>query len=106
MRTPDVSVSSADPNERKPAAGRDPSTVPSSPEALQEAFRSSKRYRSLQADLAEHKKKMALDKSEQETFRTAVAEDKRRGVSRTSPYTISYLEQIRILTARQFRLQV
>lgn len=46
------------------------------------------------------------EKMDQEEFRNAVLQDKKKGVSKKSPYTLSYWGQIWALTRRQFRLRL
>ena len=49
---------------------------------------------------------METEKSDQEAFRAAVAADKKRGVSKKSPYTLGYIGQVKSLTKRQFQLRL
>lgn len=44
---------------------------------------------------------METEKEDQEAFRDAVLADKKRGVSRKSPYTIGFTGQVKALTIRQ-----
>ena len=46
---------------------------------------------------------MENEKVDQEAFRQAVLEDKKRGVSKKSPYTLGYTGQVWALTKRQFQ---
>lgn len=48
---------------------------------------------------------METEKHDQDAFRQAVAEDKNRHVSRSSPYTVSFWKQVAVLAGRKFRLQ-
>jgi hypothetical protein len=46
---------------------------------------------------------METEKADQEVFRSAVAEDKKKGVSLKSPYTLGLKDQVIALTRRQFQ---
>jgi len=49
---------------------------------------------------------MRTEKADQEAFRAAVVADKKKGVSKTSPYTLGFTGQVRALTLRQFQQKV
>jgi hypothetical protein len=49
---------------------------------------------------------MRTEKADQEAFRAAVIADKKKGVSKTSPYTLGFTGQVRALTLRQFQQKV
>ncbi|KAJ6623061.1 ABC-2 type transporter-domain-containing protein [Mycena sp. CBHHK59/15] len=49
---------------------------------------------------------MQTEKEDQEAFRAAVAADKKRGVSKKSPYTLGFTGQVRALTTRQFQMKM
>lgn len=57
-------------------------------------------------ELAKYKLLMATEKADQEAFRAAVAADKKRGVSKKSPYTLGFTGQVKALTVRQFQMRV
>ncbi|KAG8926047.1 hypothetical protein FRC00_003339, partial [Tulasnella sp. 408] len=102
--TADYLTACTDPNERQPQPGANP---PSTPEDLETAFRNSKYYQAMVDDRDEYRMRIAKeDNREQEDFRTAVLEAKKSNVSRTNPYTLSFLAQVWILTRRQFFLQL
>ncbi|ESK96125.1 pleiotropic drug resistance abc transporter [Moniliophthora roreri MCA 2997] len=105
--TADYLTGCTDPNERQFAPGRSEADVPHSPEALENAFRASKYNLDMQSDRASYKKHMETDRSDQEAFRAAVVADKKKGVSKKSPYTQGFIGQVRVLVKRQFtqRLQ-
>jgi len=56
--------------------------------------------------LQKYKGKMETEKRDQEIFRAAVLDDKKRGVSKKSPYTIGFSGQVKSLTIRQFRVRL
>jgi len=104
--TADYLTACTDPNERQVAAGVKSDTVPSTPQAFEAAFRASPHYRQMESERAEYEKKMEVEKVDQEQFRLAVLESKKKGVSKKSPYTLGFWGQVQALTKRQFRLQL
>ena len=105
--TADYLTGCTDPNERQFAAGRSEQDVPSSPEALESAFLESKYAVEMNDQRQKLKLSMETDKTDQEAFRAAVAADKKKRVSKKSPYTQGYSGQVAALFHRQFiqRLQ-
>ncbi|KAJ3509385.1 hypothetical protein NLJ89_g5251 [Agrocybe chaxingu] len=101
--TADYLTGCTDPNERQFAPGRSSLDVPSTPEALEATFLKSSYFAANNADLQEYKTFMKTEKADQEAFRAAVAADKKRGVSKKSPYTLGFTGQVRALTVRQFQ---
>ena len=101
--TPDYLTGCTDENERQFAPGRSAADVPSTPEALGEVFRSSKFGIANADEIKKYKLKMETEKHDQEAFREAVAADKKKGVSRRSPYTLGFSGQVWALTKRQFQ---
>ena len=101
--TADYLTGCTDPNERQFAPGRSEVDVPSTPGALEAAFHSSDHCRDLTDQLAKYKIRMESEKTDQEAFRAAVIEDKKKGVSRKSPYTLGLKDQVVALTRRQFQ---
>jgi ATP-binding cassette subfamily G (WHITE) protein 2 (SNQ2) len=101
--TADYLTGCTDANERQFAPGRSVSNVPSTPEALEEAYLKSRFAIDMQDELAKFKVKTETEKMDQEAFRKAVLDDKKRGVSKKSPYTLGYTGQIWSLTKRQFQ---
>ncbi|KAF8079124.1 ABC-2 type transporter-domain-containing protein [Lyophyllum atratum] len=104
--TADYLTGCTDPNERQFAPGRSAHEVPSSPAGLESAFRLSTQARDGEHDLEKYKLLMETEKADQEAFRDAVAADKKKGVSATSPYTLGFTGQVRALTVRQFQTRV
>lgn len=101
--TADYLTGCTDPNERQFAPGRSEVDVPSTPGALEAAFHSSDLFRDLADQLAKYKLRMEDEKTDQEAFRAAVVEDKKKGVSRKSPYTLGLKDQVAVLARRQFQ---
>ncbi|KAF8555113.1 pleiotropic drug resistance ABC transporter [Imleria badia] len=104
--TPDYLTGCTDPNERQFADGRSERDIPSSPNGLENAFYGSPTHTELQHSLGEFKLHMETEKKDQEAFRAAVLDDKKRGVSRKSPYTLGFVGQVKALTIRQFRVRL
>ncbi|CAO1636562.1 unnamed protein product [Sympodiomycopsis kandeliae] len=90
-----------DPNERRFAPGRDASTVPSTPEQLEAAYRRSEIFHSMMADRDALEEQIRRDRTIEEDFRAAVLQDKRKGAAKRSPYSEPLLEQVWYLTKRQ-----
>ena len=104
--TPDYLTGCTDPNERQFSDGRSERDTPSSPEGLGNAFYGSPTHTELQRSLGEFKFRMETEKEDEEVFRAAVLADKKRGVSRKSPYTLGFAGQVKALTIRQFRVRL
>lgn len=104
--TPDYLTGCTDPNERLFAPGRSENDVPCTPEALEAAFQRSKYFTMMSQSLDECKVLMETDKRDQEEFRAAVAADKKKGVSKKSPYTLGFTGQVRALFIRQFQMRL
>ena len=51
-------------------------------------------------------KYVETEKQDQEEFRNAVLQDKKKGVSKKSPYTLGFMNQVWALTTRQFQLRL
>ncbi len=101
--TADYLTGCTDPNERQFEPGLSEKDVPSTPEALEAAFQSSDLGHDVSDQLARYKLLMETEKADQEVFRLAVAEDKKKGVSLKSPYTLGLKDQVIALTRRQFQ---
>ncbi|KIJ66534.1 hypothetical protein HYDPIDRAFT_86385 [Hydnomerulius pinastri MD-312] len=104
--TADYLTGCTDPNERQFADGRSELDSPSSPEGLENAFYTSPTYDSVQGSLEKFKLLMETEKADQEAFRAAVLADKKKGVSKKSPYTLGFTGQVKALTIRQFRVRL
>ncbi|KAH8835157.1 P-loop containing nucleoside triphosphate hydrolase protein [Flagelloscypha sp. PMI_526] len=95
-----------DPNERQFASGRTEDDVPCTPLALEAAYRASKYYHDGEVEREKFKIKMQTEKADQEAFRLAVQDDKRKGVSSKSRYVVGYFGQVKALTIRQFQQRI
>jgi ATP-binding cassette subfamily G (WHITE) protein 2 (SNQ2) len=94
-----------DPNERQLSPGRRVADVPvpSTPEALEQAFLGSELAVDLHNELEEYK---MTSKGDQEAFKRAVLLDKNRGSPKESPYTLGYNGQVMALARRQFQMRL
>ena len=104
--TADYLTGCTDPNERQVALGRSTREVPSSPTALESAYLSSSYAHDKEESLQRYKQSMETEKTDQEAFRAAVAADKKKGVSKKSPYTLGFSGQVRALAVRQFQTRI
>ena len=104
--TADYLTGCTDPNERQFATGRSAADVPSTPHALEHAFRASSHYGDMISSLQKYKADQAEEKRDQEAFRAAVLDDKKKGVSKKSPYTLGFWGQVKALTIRQFQTRI
>ena len=104
--TADYLTGCTDPNERQFAPGRSSDNVPSTPEELEEAFLKSSLAAELRDSLQKYRALMETEKEDQIAFREAVAADKKRGVSKKSPYTVGFWGQVSALTKRQFQMRM
>lgn len=104
--TADYLTGCTDPNERQFAPGRSADDVPSSPEELEEAFQKSPQATETRDTLEKYNVFMETEKQDQIAFREAVAAEKKRGVSKKSPYTVGFWGQVKALTKRQFQMRM
>jgi ATP-binding cassette, subfamily G (WHITE), member 2, SNQ2 len=104
--TADYLTGCTDPNERQFAPGRSAADVPSTAEALEDAFLASSVYEDLSKSLDAYKAHQEVENSDQEAFRAAVLDDKKKGVSKKSPYTLGLVGQTMALTRRQFQMRL
>jgi ATP-binding cassette subfamily G (WHITE) protein 2 (SNQ2) len=95
-----------DANERRFAEGRSAKDVPSTPEALEEAYKKSKIYAAVLRERDEYEDQMRAEVKVRDEFERAVTESKGRGVRPTSPYTVGLPQQIWALTVRQFQVRM
>jgi ATP-binding cassette, subfamily G (WHITE), member 2, SNQ2 len=95
-----------DPNERQLGLGRSVSDVPSTPEALEQAFRESQLAADLRSGLEEYKTLVDTEKADQEAFRRAALLAKNSGASKEGPYTLGYAGQVMTLARRQFQMRL
>ncbi|KAF8416806.1 ABC-2 type transporter-domain-containing protein [Tirmania nivea] len=103
--TPDYLTGCTDEFEREYAVGRDVSTVPSSPEALEQAFNNSPSFASLNQEMEQYREEINRENEAHDSFIRAIKEEKRSGAGKKSVYTIPYYQQIWALMQRQFLLK-
>jgi hypothetical protein len=101
--TVDYLVACTDPNERKFCRGRSVADVPSSPEALEQAFWESELGFDLRRELEDYK---VSTKDNQEESKRAVLLEKNSRTSKESPYTLGYAGQVMALARRQFQMRL
>ena len=104
--TADYLTGCTDPNERQFAPGHSAVDVPSNPTALEQAFLNSTLADNILDSLEKYKLVMETEKADQEAFKQAVASDKKKGVSKKSPYTLGYTGQVLALARRQFQMRL
>jgi ABC-type multidrug transport system ATPase subunit/ABC-type multidrug transport system permease subunit len=102
--TPDYLTGCTDPFEREYQPGRSEKDVPSTPEALAEAFRKSEIAARNDIEMQDYRKFIAQEKQIHEDFVTAVKEGKRHA-SAKSVYSIPFYLQLWALAQRQFLLK-
>lgn len=101
--TVDYLTACTDPNERKFCRGRGVADVPSSPEALEQAFWESGLGFDLRRELEHYKESM---KDNQEMFEGSVLVENNSRASKKSPYTLGYAGQVMALARRQFQMRL
>lgn len=104
--TADYLTGCTDPNERQFAEGKSEDDVPTAPDELEEAFLESKYAKTMQDSIRQYATAMETEKLDQIAFREAVAAEKKRGVSKKSPYTVGFVGQVGALTKRQFHMRL
>ncbi|KAK7188983.1 uncharacterized protein CC84DRAFT_1147497 [Paraphaeosphaeria sporulosa] len=102
--SPDYLTGCTDPFEREYRAGRSEKDVPSSPDALAEAYKNSQIAADCNAEIAAYHTQMAEEKEVHDEFMTAVQESKRHAPKK-SVYSIPFYLQVQALFKRQFLLK-
>ncbi|KAF2826817.1 hypothetical protein CC86DRAFT_322519 [Ophiobolus disseminans] len=102
--TPDYLTGCTDPFEREFRPGMSAKDVPSTPEALAEAFNKSEVAARLATEMTEYHTQMAAEKHVYDDFQTAVKESKRHAPKK-SVYSIPFYLQVWALAQRQFLLK-
>ncbi|PSN74488.1 hypothetical protein BS50DRAFT_17238 [Corynespora cassiicola Philippines] len=102
--TPDYLTGCTDPFEREFKVGRTEKDVPSTPDALAEAYDRSEIAARRDAEMAEYHGRMAEEKHVYDDFETAVKESKRHAPAK-SVYSIPFYLQMWALAKRQFLLK-
>ncbi|GAA6062867.1 hypothetical protein JCM10212_000789 [Sporobolomyces blumeae] len=103
--TADYLTGCTDPNERQFQPGRSAADVPSTPDALAEAYRNSDICRRMIAERDAFKAEGEADEARRRDFREAVVSSKRKGVGKKSVYTASFPAQVSALVIRQFQIR-
>ncbi|KAK0386033.1 hypothetical protein NLU13_5870 [Sarocladium strictum] len=99
--TADFLTAVTDPNERRYRKGFE-DKAPRTPEELEKAFRESRHYKNVLADVASYKEHLErTDHEDARHFDGAVQEAKSRRVSAKSPYTVSFFRQVAACTRRE-----
>ncbi|KAF5652248.1 ABC transporter [Fusarium sp. NRRL 25303] len=91
--------------EREYAPGRSEENTPHDPETLEQAFKKSDAFKSLEAEMAEYKASLAHEEETHNNFQLAVKEGK-RGTSKRSVYQVGFHLQVWALMKRQFTLKL
>ncbi|KAG8628110.1 hypothetical protein KVT40_003983 [Elsinoe batatas] len=102
--TPDYLTGCTDPFEREYADGRDETNVPSTPDALVEAFNDSSYAKQLDSEMSVWRQRIKEEKQVYDDFQTAVTEAKRKA-SAKSVYSVPFYLQVWALMKRQFTLK-
>jgi ATP-binding cassette subfamily G (WHITE) protein 2 (SNQ2) len=102
--TPDYLTGCTDPFEREYRAGRSANDVPSSPEALADAFNKSAIAARNEQEIEEYRQRLSEEKHIYDDFEQAVKEGKRHAPAK-SVYSIPFHLQMWALAKRQFLLK-
>ncbi|KAI0548730.1 ABC-2 type transporter-domain-containing protein [Xylaria curta] len=93
--TPDFLTSMTSPIERIVRDGFK-GKVPRTPDEFAEAWRNSVEYRNLQEEIEEYKKEHPINGPDAHAFRASRREQQARGQRAGSPFTLSFLQQIKL----------
>ncbi|KAH8660114.1 ABC-2 type transporter-domain-containing protein [Xylariales sp. PMI_506] len=100
--TPDFLTSMTSSLERIARPGYE-ARVPRTPDEFASAWKASADYAALQKEIEEYKKEHPLDGPDAETFRAIKKGTQAKGQRLKSPYTLSYLQQVKLCLWRGFR---
>lgn len=103
--TPDYLTGCTDPFEREFRDGRNAENVPSTPQALVDAFQTSTHSKSLDKDMQTYRAEVQHEKQMYDDFEIANQEAKRKYTPKSSVYSIPLHLQIWALMQRQFLLK-
>lgn len=103
--TPDYLTGCTDPFEREYKEGRNAGNMPSTPDALAEAFDKSTYSDSLAAEMESYRKQLQEEKQVYDDFELANREAKRKFTPKSSVYLIPFHAQIFALMQRQFLIK-
>jgi ABC-type multidrug transport system ATPase subunit len=93
--TPDFLTSMTSPIERVVRPGFE-GKVPRTPDEFATAWRSSAEYAALQVEIEEYKNEHPINGPDAEAFRASRREQQAKAQRAASPYTLSYMQQIRL----------
>ena len=104
--TPDYVTGCTDDYEREYQEGRSPENAPHSPDTLSAAFNESVYAKAMQDEMTTYKSSLASETEKHEDFQIAVREQKRRGASKRSAYSVGFGSQVWALMKRQFIIKM
>ncbi|OAA65489.1 ABC transporter cdr4 [Niveomyces insectorum RCEF 264] len=100
--TPDFLTSMTSPQERIVRPGFE-GRAPRTPDEFAAAWRNSAEYRALQADIEAYKASHPINGPDAEAFRASKRAQQARAQRANSPYTLSYMQQVRLCLWRGLR---
>ena len=104
--TADYLSGCTDENERRFQQGRTAENVPSTPETMEKAYLESPIHARMMAEKDEYKHLMQKDAASRDEFREAVSDQKHKGVTKKSPYTVPFYSQVIAIAKRQTILKL
>ncbi|CAK7202027.1 Multidrug resistance protein [Sporothrix eucalyptigena] len=100
--TPDFLTSMTSPQERIVRAGFE-DRAPRTPDEFAARWRESAEFKALQADIEEYKASHPIDGPDAEAFRASKRAQQARSQRAASPFTLSYMQQVRLCLWRGFK---
>ncbi|KAK3349493.1 ABC-2 type transporter-domain-containing protein [Lasiosphaeria hispida] len=100
--TPDFLTSMTSPQERIVRAGFE-GRAPRTPDEFATAWKSSANYQALQAEIEEYKLSHPIDGPDAEAFRASKKAQQARGQRANSPFTLSYIQQVKLCLWRGWK---
>ncbi|KAI2636813.1 ABC-2 type transporter-domain-containing protein [Xylaria nigripes] len=100
--TPDFLTSMTSPSERIVRRGFE-GKAPRTPDDFAAAWRNSAEYAALQVEIEEYKKEHPIDGMDAEIFRASKRDQQAKGQRAASPYTLSFMQQMRLCLWRGWR---
>ncbi|KAL2262783.1 hypothetical protein VTK26DRAFT_77 [Humicola hyalothermophila] len=100
--TPDFLTSMTSPHERIVRPGFE-GKAPRTPDEFAAAWKNSAEYKALQAEIEEYKQSHPLNGPDAEAFRAHKKSQQARGQRLKSPYTLSYMQQVRLCLWRGWK---
>ncbi|GAA6042699.1 hypothetical protein JCM8097_003753 [Rhodosporidiobolus ruineniae] len=98
---PDFLTGLTSPAERRVRKGFE-RRVPKTPEEFEARWKSSPQYEALKAELAEYDQRYPVNSTQLEEFKASRRAQQAKGVRPSSPYTLSFLGQIKLCLRRGF----